>query len=376
MKIVLISGHSESLINFRGNLLKAFVESGNQVTVLGPSQDRSIISDLAKIRVNYEYYPLKRNSFNPAGDLFSLVKIYRLLRKFRPDAVLSYMVKPNIYGSYAAHLAGVPKVYSLVTGLGHPFLGSGVRFRILNFIVRRLYQFGLKENTAVFFQNQDDLTLFKDLGIVAKNKETVLVNGSGVDIDHYKPTQLIKKPLVFLMISRLIKEKGVFEYIDAAKIIKERYPEVILRFVTRPDSNPSSIDISHYQKWKQSRVVEILDYTNDVRPYIAEASVYVLPSYREGTPRTVLEAMSMGRPVITTDTPGCRQTVIDSENGFLVPVKDVNTLVQTMERFIKDPGLIDQMGPKGRDLAVEKYDVHKVNAIFMQTMGLAQNTCV
>jgi len=376
MKIVLISGHSESLINFRGNLLKAFVKSGNQVTVLGPSQDRSIISDLAKLRVNYEYYPLKRNSFNPAGDLFSLAKIYRLLRKLRPDAVLSYMVKPNIYGSYAAHLAGVPKVYSMVTGLGHPFLGSGVRFRIINYIVRRLYQFGLKENTAVFFQNQDDLTLFKDLGIVTKNKKTVLVNGSGVDIDHYKPTHLIKKPLVFLMISRLIKEKGVFEYIDAAKIIKERYPKVILRFVTRPDSNPSSIDISHYQKWKQSGVVEVLDYTNDVRPYIAEASVYVLPSYREGTPRTVLEAMSMGRPVITTDTPGCRQTVIDSENGFLVPVKDVNALVQAMERFIEDPGLIDQMGPKGRDLAVEKYDVHKVNTIFMQTMGLAQSTCI
>jgi glycosyltransferase involved in cell wall biosynthesis len=371
MKIVLISGHSESLINFRGKLLKAFVESGNQVTVLGPSQDRSIISDLAELMVNYEYYPLKRNSFNPIGDIFSLTKIYILLKKLNPDAVLSYMIKPNIYGSYAAHLAGVPKVYSMVTGLGHPFLGSGIRFKIFNYIVRRLYQFGLKDNSAVFFQNQDDLTLFKDLGIVKKNKETVLVNGSGVDIDHYKQTRLIKKPLVFLMISRFIKEKGVFEYIDAAKIIKERYPEVILRFVTRPDSNPSLIDISYYQKWKQSGVVEVLDYATDVRPYMAEASVYVLPSYREGTPRTVLEAMSMGRPVITTDTPGCRQTVNDSENGFLIPVKDVQALVQAMERFIEDPGLIDQMGPKGRDLAVEKYDVNKVNSIFMKTMGLA-----
>jgi glycosyltransferase involved in cell wall biosynthesis len=376
MKIVLISGHSESLINFRGNLLKAFVDSGNQVTVLGPSQDCSIISELANLRVCYEYYPLKRNSFNPVGDLFSLCKIYRLLRKLSPDTVLSYMVKPNIYGSYAAYLAGVPKVYSMVTGLGHPFLGSGIRFRVLNYIVRQLYQFGLRENTAVFFQNQDDLTLFKDSGILAKNKKTVLVNGSGVDIDHYKPTHLIKKPLVFLMISRLIKEKGVFEYIDAARIIKVRYPEVVFRFVTRPDSNPSSIDISHYQKWKQSGVVEILDYAKDVRPYIAEASVYVLPSYREGTPRTVLEAMSMGRPVITTDTAGCRQTVIDSENGFLVPVKDVNTLVQAMERFIEDPELINQMGSKGRDLAVKRYDVHKVNTIFMETMGLAQNASV
>lgn len=376
MRIVLISGHSESLINFRGKLLTTFVETGNQVTVLGPSQDHSVIAGLMELGVDYKYYPLKRNSFNPIGDLFALAKLYSLLRKLKPEAVLSYMVKPNIYGSLASHLAGIPKVYSIVTGLGHPFLGSGIRFKILNFIVRRLYQFGLKHNTAVFFQNPDDLTLFKKLGIVAKNKETVLVNGSGVDIDHYKPTPLVKKPLVFLMISRLIKEKGVFEYVEAAKIIKERYPDVILRFVTRPDSNPSSIDISHYQKWKQSGVIEILDYTNDVRPYIAEASVYVLPSYREGTPRTVLEAMSMGRPIITTDTPGCRQTVIDSENGFLIPVKDVSALVQAMERFIKDPGLIDQMGPKGRGLAVEKYDVNKVNTVFMQTMGLAQGTYV
>ena len=229
----------------------------------------------------------------------------------------------------------------------------------------------LKGNTKVFFQNPDDMELFAELNLIRGTEQAVLINGSGVDIEHYREVRPVTEKIVFLLIARLIRDKGLYEYVEAARIIKQHYPEVVFRLVGPFDSNPTAISEATVNQWQGEGVIEYAGETKDVRPYIAGSSVYVLPSYREGTPRTVLEAMSMGRPIITTDAPGCRETVIHGKNGYLVPVKNLDALVEALERFIANPELIPIMGKESRKIAEEKYDVRKVNATILNTMGLS-----
>lgn len=229
--------------------------------------------------------------------------------------------------------------------------------------------------TRFFFQNPDDLNLFKKLGILKPNIPATVVNGSGVDINNFNiipfPTYSsgVIKPS-FLLIARLLKDKGLIEYIEAARIIKSRYPETEFHLVGYIDENPAAITQSQLDEWVESGVVNYWGRLNDVRPAIAASSVYVLPSYREGTSRSVLEAMAMGRPIITTDAPGCRETVVDSRNGFLVPIKTVNELANAMEQFIKNPELIKNMGKASRKLTEERFDVNKVNEFMIKEMSL------
>jgi len=190
-----------------------------------------------------------------------------------------------------------------------------------------------------------------------------------VDTEYYKPEPFAEN-LSFLLIARLLKDKGIREYAESATIIKQKYPKISFRLVGWIEDNPASISKKELDLWVKQGIIEYLGKLSDVRPAIAESSVYVLPSYREGTPRTVLEAMAMGRPIITTDAPGCRETVQHGKNGFLVPVKNAPALVNAMEQFIRQPELTEQMGKASRQIAIEKYDVHKVNAVILKTMGL------
>jgi glycosyltransferase involved in cell wall biosynthesis len=233
-----------------------------------------------------------------------------------------------------------------------------------------MYGFALAKVDKVFFQNRDDEHLLADLGVLSKETPAVVINGSGVDLSYYDVATLPAGQPTFLMICRLLGDKGVREYAAAASILRERQSPVCFRLVGWIDQNPDSIAPSELDEWVQDDDVEYLGYLDDVRPAIANSSVYVLPSYREGTPRTVLEAMAMGRPIITTDAPGCRETVIDGENGFLVPVKSVDALVEAMQRFIDNPELAIEMGRRSREIAEEKYDVHKVNAVMLREMGI------
>jgi glycosyltransferase involved in cell wall biosynthesis len=199
----------------------------------------------------------------------------------------------------------------------------------------------------------------------------VMVNGSGVNLDYYSFKPPLTGVLVFLMIARLLKEKGISEYIEAAGIVKRKYPEARFKLIGWDlGDNHSSFTKKEQENWKTEGFVEIRGPLEDVRPFLEETSVYVLPSYREGTPRTVLEAMATGRAVITTDAPGCRETVVEGTNGFLVPVRDGKSLAVAMERFIKEPDLVERMGRESRRIAEEKYDVHKVNAVINRAMDL------
>ena len=368
MRIVIISHYANSLINFRAEMIKAFIKQGHQVIALAP--EKGFGKELATIGAEYRSIPLQRTGINPVKDLRTLWVLVGMLKELKPDLVFSYAIKPVIYGSLAARVVKIPQVYSMISGLGYVFVGGSSKQRVLLRLVRFLYKQAVSNNNKVFFQNPDDRQVFKALKILTDEKQAVLINGSGVDIDKFAYIKPQTKPLTFLLIARLIWDKGIGEYVEAARLIRKRHPEVVFKLLGSFDTNPAAISREQVESWIQEESIEYLGETNDVRPYIAASSVYVLPSYREGTPRSVLEAMSMGRAVITTDAPGCRETVCHGENGFLVPVKDSRALAEAMERFISSPELIFDMGNKSREIAVEKYDVHKVNHVIMQAMAL------
>lgn len=369
-KILLIASLAESLMNFRADLLRALQARGFEVHVAAPGLGAA--SDLKQRMVacgcHVHSIPLQRAGMNPVADLRTLWVLYRLMIVVKPDVVLPYTIKPVIYGTLAAWIARVPRRFAMVTGLGYAFMGHAER-STLAALVKRMYQFTLDKTQKVFFQNPDDQALFRSLGLLRSVTPSHVVNGSGVDVAAFAVASLPVEPH-FLLIARLLGDKGVREYALAAQRVKALYPQARFSLVGWIDENPDAIAQAEVDSWVQAGTLDFLGRLTDVRPAIEACSVYVLPSYREGTPRTVLEAMAMGRAVITTDAPGCRETVVDGDNGFLVPVKSVDALADAMARFITDPTLAARMGQRGRQMAEDKYDVHKVNAVMLKEMGL------
>ena len=373
--LLLIASLANSFIGFRQPLIRALLDAGVRVHVAAPdvTTNERVRNVLQSMGVILHDIPMVRTGMNPFRDIRSLLALRRLMREIQPTYVLGYTIKPVVYGGLAARLARVPHRFALITGLGYAFMDEdrSTKRRFINYIARKLYQLSLRSAERVFFQNPDDQQLFNDTGILNSHTPTTVVNGSGVDIDEYPHTPLPPPtPIRFLLIARLIADKGIREYAQAAAIIKQRYPEVQFDLVGRLDTNPNAIRQEELDEWVASGLVNHLGYLTDVRPSIADCHVYVLPSYREGTPRSTLEALSMGRAVITTDAPGCRETVIVGVNGFLVPTKDAAALAIAMERFINSPELIAQMGLHSRQLATEKYDVRIVNEQMLKGMGI------
>lgn len=370
---LIVAGFPDSLVRFRGPLIDALRGNGLRVHVAAPglSGDSPVRGQLETRGVVVHDIPLRRTGMNPWADLVTLVHLCRLMRAIRPGYFLGYTIKPVIYGSLAAWMARVPCRFALITGLGYAFRSqrtTGCQ-ALLYSLVKRLYGLALRVTGKVFFQNPDDEAVFRAEGIMGARTRSFVVNGSGVDIREYVPAPVPDSPR-FLLIARLLGDKGVREYAQAAKRIHARRPDVVFGLVGWIDDSPDAIGQSELDGWVAEGALNYVGRLDDVRPAIAGCSVYVLPSYHEGTPRTVLEAMAMGRAIITTDAPGCRETVRDGHNGYLVPVKSVDGLVEAMQRFIDDPGLAARMGGSSRIVATDKYDVGRVNAILLQQMGL------
>jgi glycosyltransferase involved in cell wall biosynthesis len=359
----------ESLINFRGPLLRAMVAAGHEVHALAPPADDTVVAALAAMGVRYHAVPLSRTGLNPWRDLVVLYALLGLFRTLRPDFLLAYTIKPVIYGCLAARMAGAARCYAMITGLGYTFAATGVKGRLVGGLARCLYRLALRCAERVFFQNPDNLQLFEKAGLPHRQGQAVLINGSGVDLDYYAPAPLPATPS-FLMIARLLRDKGIVEFAEAARLVKQRYPDARFRLAGWMDANPTAVSKAMLDAWTQEGVIEYLGHLQDVRPAIADAAVYVLPSYHEGMPRTVLEAMSMGRPVITTAVPGCRETVIQGQNGLLVPVSDAAALADAMCFFIEQPEQAAEMGVASRRLAEARFDVHQVNHVILKTMEL------
>ena len=372
-RFLLIGNAAESILSFRGELLRAVQKTGAAVHIAGPdlTLGNPFRQQMEAQGFTVHSVPLARTGTNPLADIRSLLALWRLMRSLRPDFVLGYTIKPVIYGSLAAWLTRVPRRFALIPGLGYSFLGGGSRNR-LQALVQKLYAAALARVDGVFFQNPDDAALFKDRGILPASVPACVVNGSGVDVAHFAvaPLPAHDNGMHFLLIGRLLGDKGVREYAAAAQIVKAQYPSAIFTLVGGMDSNPDSIAQSELDAWLAAGMLEYLGKQADVRPALAACHVYVLPSYREGTPRSSLEAMATGRAIITTDAPGCRETVVNGDNGFLVPVRDAQALAAAMMKFIEQPELIATMGARSRQIAEEKYDVHKVNAVMLREMGL------
>jgi glycosyltransferase involved in cell wall biosynthesis len=359
------------MMNFRGHLLHSFVQSGHEVLVCSPGGHDDVERQLNTIGIMHHCIDMDRTGINPVRELFTLADLVRTFYREKPDLILNYTVKPVIYASIAGCLSGIKKIYSVIPGLGYVFSGKQTHNKVIRFFVVNLYRFALRRNNAVFFLNRDNIDLFSQLNLVNQDN-TIQLNGEGVDISFYRPDGSQLKQTTFLLIARLLWDKGIGEFVDAAVILKKRYPNTIFQVLGPLDSNPSAIPKAQVLAWQAAGIIDYLGETRDVRPYIANSSVFVLPSYGEGLPRTILEAMAMGRPIITTDAPGCRETVTDGDNGFLVPVKNVSTLVSAMEKLILQPDLIKKMGKRSREIAEEKYDVYKVNAVIMKAMGVRE----
>lgn len=369
MKILLIGSLAESLINFRGPLIRQMVSAGHEVMAAAPDISAGLRVKLRALGVRSFSIKLRRTGFNPIMDLYTILMLYRLCRREKPDVFLAYTIKPVIYGSIAASWAGVPGIYSMITGLGYAFTSHDRRGSWVRRLARQLYRVALKDNDKVFFQNPDDLSYFQSEHMIRKTGQDILINGSGVDLDYFRPAPMPAQ-CSFLLIARLIRDKGIEDYVRAARILRPKYPDACFRLVGWMDSNPNSISSDELAVWKKERVIEYLGPLEDVRPAIRDCAVYVLPSYREGTPRTVLEAMAMARPVITTDAPGCRETVSDGVNGYLVPIQSPNALAEAMEKLYLDAELRFNMGQLSRRRAVDKYDVNIVNRMILEGMEL------
>ncbi len=368
--VVLVGNYAPSILNFRGPFIDAVRAEGHRVTACAPEASETVRAELHRRGVGYRDIRFNRGGTSPSEDFALTVRLVRLFRELRPDVVLTYTIKPIVYGSIAAALARVPLRATMMSGLGYTFTSTTKKARVVRTVVSALYRAALPLNHVVFFHNQDDRAYLAERGLVPSGRKIVVVGGSGVDTEHFKESPLPQGAPVFLLIARLLPDKGIREYVEAARRVRRDHPDVRVQLLGPLDPQPGSITKGELAEWRAEGAIEYLGQTEDVRPFIEAATVYVLPSYREGMPRSVLEAMAMGRPVITSDAPGCRHAVRDEENGVLVPVGQADGIERAMRRFVSDPGLAVRFGAASRVRAVEHFDARKVAADMVDALSL------
>ena len=379
-KVVVFSSTSRSLIGFRGQLINKLISLGMEVHVFSPDFQEDILLILNEMGVIVHTVPLERTKISLYSDFQTLLKVTLVLKNIQPNYILSYTIKPVIYGSIAAKIAGVKNIYSLITGLGYAFISlEHPNHKVTNLqkVVFNLYKMALFCSNKVIFQNSDDAELFEKMNLV-NNKKINIVNGSGVDLSHYNYDLTIleeyapEQPIKFLMLGRIIGDKGIREYVAAATELKKKYgTKVIFQLGGGLDTNPTAIQQKELDEWVSTGVIEYLGKLKDVRPPITNSHVFILPSYREGTSRSILEAMSIGRPIVTTNVAGCRQLVEVGRNGYLAEAKSVQSLVDAIEKMINvSSKKLIQMGIYSRKIVEDKYDVHKVNEHMLTIMDI------
>ncbi len=365
MKIGIISSFDESLINFRLDLIKDLLSKKYEIYVVAPKFNKVNKLKLDELGVVTSTINFERTKINPFFEILTIIKLYIYFKKNNFDKLILYTVKPVIFGSIAAKMANIKSINSLITGLGHYFIAKDSKSLFIRKILIILYKFSLNFNSSIIFQNIDDKNYFIKKKIINENSNKLfVVNGSGVNTNYFKAIKLPKK-ITFVFISRLLKEKGVVEYIDACEFISNKYHNIHFLLGGWIDKHPDSININQIDKFKQIKNSTYLGKVYDVRDVLIDSSVLVLPSYREGLPRIVIEAMSCGRPIITTNVPGCRETVEEGKNGFLVDAKSFKSISDAMEKFINNSQLIDKMSVCSREIAVKKFEVKLINNIII-----------
>lgn len=359
MRVFLVSRCSWTFFNFRGGLAQALTDRQVDVAGGGAGGD-GYEPKISALGIPFKELPVDKRGINPFADLRLIVALYRWYREGRPDVVHHFTIKPVIYGSIAARLAGVPRIVNTITGLGYVYTE---RQGILRWIVDRLYRIALRSSHWVFFQNGDDRALFVGRGLVDPAIAS-LVPGSGVNTERFRPGVAVQSGneaqrggISVLMLSRVLRDKGAYEFVHAARHVRQIMPDVRFCIVGEIDiRNPSAVAEATVRAWQNEGVIEWFGHTDEVRPYIAKADIVVLPSYREGTPRSLLEASAMGKPVIATDVVGCREVVEHGRNGLLVPVRDAAALARAIIDLAGDAELRARMGAAGREKMLKEFD--------------------
>lgn len=371
--VAIVTSIAFSVANFRGPLIRRLIKHDIRVYALAPDYDADTRAAVCALGAEPIDISLERTGLRPARDMADMVRLAATLRRLAPDLVFCYFIKPVIYGTLAARLAGIKRRYALVAGLGYVFTSDGaadgIKRRVLRIAASQLYGIAFRLCRRVFLQNSDDLDMLCDAGILPRDR-AVLVSGSGVDLTQFVPAPPVVSPIIFVLVARLLREKGIVEYVEAARRIKAVRPDVVFRLLGDVDSNPGGLSQELVSGWVNEGIIEWPGQVPDVREWLARSSVFVLPSYREGKPRSTQEAMAMALPVVTTDAPGCRDTVDEGVNGFKVPVRDARALEAAMCRFIDNPELIASMGAQSRHFAERVFDVDRINGVMLQAMEL------
>ncbi len=370
MKLCVVGSYSPSLITFRGELLISAKSEGHEVVAFGPTSEESVSSWFQDNNIDFVQYSLARTGLNPFADLLSAWCLYKHYKRIKPDIVLSYTVKPVIWSTFAAHAAGVKVKYALITGLGNQFVYNNIKQQVVGSVIRILYRQALKRCDGVIFQNNDDCRQLIEANLVKANK-THVVNGSGVDLSTYQNTALPSGPPVFLTIARFLVAKGLREYAAAAREVKLTNAEARFLVVGFEEHGKNAIPLAELQSLHDEGVIELVGRVDNSIDALRECHIYVLASfYGEGLPRTILESMAIGRPVLTTDNVGCRDAVEDGYNGKLVEPRSSLALADGMRWFLENRAHWPEMARRSRLLAEQKYDVRKVNKEMFKIMGL------
>ncbi len=368
-RCLVLGSLAKSLTNFRGELLHELAERGVDVIVSAPPGDPVTERQLQRRGYRFVAADLDRAGMNPLRDLQSWVGLVKMLRREKPTHLLTYTMKPVLYGGLAARLVGGIRTVPILTGMGSLFVAEETGARLVRRGVEPFLKLALDTGGPVLVQNPDDADLVRRSGL-ASGERVRQIAGSGVDLEHFRVGPLLGGPPRFLMIARMLIDKGVAEYIAAARAVRAVLPDAEFDFVGPREDHARAVAEADLAGWRNEGIVRFHDWTDDVRPYLEACTIYVLPSYREGMPRSVLEAMAGGRPVITTDVPGCRSSIENGVSGLLVRVADAEDLAAKMIELAGAPERIREMGIAARHRAEEVFDVKKVNHEILVALGL------
>ncbi|MEZ4970182.1 MAG: glycosyltransferase family 4 protein [Flavobacteriaceae bacterium] len=362
-RILILCSLDQSLINFRQDMMLTLIANGYTVFAAAPDIEDTTSTELKSIGVIPKEYRLDRNGLNPWKDLNSIIAIRNIIVKNEIDILFPYTIKPVIYGSIAGRLTGI-SVISLITGLGFTFSKSSRRAHILQKVTELLYKISIAKNKAVIFQNEDDLQLFRQKRILSKKQMAHIVDGSGINLENYRFRQNNNdsQRIVFVLVARLIREKGVELFIEAAKTLKKEFVEAEFHLIGEPDLSVSAVSTEKLERLHNNNIIVYHGFQQNISHFLTSSDVFVLPTYyREGIPRSILEALSIGMPIITTNTPGCKETVTNKENGFLIEPNKLPPLTAAIRYFLENPETIRPMGIESRKLAEERFNVEIIN---------------
>lgn len=350
---------------FRMPIMQELVKQGHTVYAICPNGEVS--GEFAKHNIIHVHYDIERSSLNPLKEIRSIRNIYDVIVPLKLDVLHTFTAKPNIYGTIAGRLAKVPRIINLVEGLGSFYLENDLKSRIVRYLIEALYRQTFKLSNTVMFVNQDDPAYLIDKGVIQPQK-VFIIKGVGIDTAEWKPLPKEDEWVRVTMIGRALKHKGTLEFIEAASKLSDTYPDVSFQFVGAPDEGNSSSISEEFMRAQTA--IHYLGHQNNICHILSQSDIFVLPSYREGLPRTSMEALSMELPIITTDVVGCRETVENGVNGFIIPPKDSLALAEAIEHLLKDENLRQKMGKESRLKAIREFDIAKIVNKHLEVYGL------